>query len=1229
MANLEINITGRRRGNAIEEVRRDIGHLINELRQLDGATRALAGEMAAAIIKFRQTQSESIALKAEFRRLKFDGNATEEMFRSLSQRIDAAQIAEREAIEETRRLSAEFIKAGGSTAHWDADLRMLTEQLDRAQGYIDGVSIAAKRQEATFRDVGQQTAQTTEEVKQLNRTTETVAQTMDEVAQSAKRQETALDRLGDEASQTNAELRTIGQTSEKTAASLKEVDQSSRRAADSLEKIHKQGPAMIAFGNVMGQVLEDAIFEVWRFSKESVEAFYEADRGIRQVTTLIPGATAEMRGRIQEDARLLSMDLGRVSSEVLPAVYQVLNMGRGEENIISDITLASTAARAGVADLSDTLKVGVSVMNAYGQETYSLERIYDLLFYGVKHGQFTLEELAGGFAEVNSVAAESQTPLEDIIAALIVMTKQGDSFNEAVELSSMLLMQLGTEGTAAASAFIDATGISYREFIQRGGTLNEALQLMQTHADNTGQSLGAMIAGDSKFFRDSQAARAAMELTGRHLETLTDYAEGARETFGDMGEAAAVMGEAAEMNALKASAGFTILKEMTGQYIMEEMRIIGIPLTDRFITLNDALEGTIEVMRRATGTYNTEVRQMLETQIAAAESSEDLAGIMGRIREAYDGDPWNVAGTHDTLKEAAREANIALMAQFATFEEYSAWLWKQDEEVRRNADTWQLYSDRAWDASRAVYELNTTMVTTPIEQYAAGVKESTETLGENIVTQKNAADAAAELAAALQAEAIALGQQWQAADQLISGWVAAQREGREAIIAANQDIRQSYEDAFLDAILKNEGLTEATLATVVAAGLLSQEQADMRWQVATTTRQIERLIEVNGWSELSAQEQATAYKMLTDGYATTAEAAVRLAENGFRPLTGAMADNLPVADGVIAQLDMLHNMEIAPSYTPPPLEETKEATEDVTAALHDAAMALAGHYSTAQGLVEQWVDAQTKGQQAIIAANTAISESYADTFTKALLQVNGLTEATLATMVAAGLLTQQEADLQWQISVTTLEIERLTEVSDWNKLTAEGQAAAYLALTEGQAATAEAAVALATTVESNLKPVMDDTKTATDGVISSLEVLGGIVVNPVFNAPDFSGAISGAQHLIDLMNQINGGAPLPGSGPPGGGMPGDGGWITPNANGTPYWKGGLTLVGEEGPEILNLPRGAEIISNPQTRQLLDNRQFNMGGTSVVINNYGNASGAGALMGAMERSQQNLYNAMRL
>ncbi|WP_332645107.1 hypothetical protein [Aeromicrobium sp.] len=46
------------------------------------------------------------------------------------------------------------------------------------------------------------------------------------------------------------------------------------------------------------------------------------------------------------------------------------------------------------------------------------------------------------------------------------------------------------------------------------------------------------------------------------------------------------------------------------------------------------------------------------------------------------------------------------------------------------------------------------------------------------------------------------------------------------------------------------------------------------------------------------------------------------------------------------------------------------------------------------------------------------------------------------------------------------------------------------------------------------------------------------------------------------------------------------GGISGNAKGTDNWRGGLTWVGEEGPEIVNLPKGSQVIPNHKTEQYM-------------------------------------------
>lgn len=59
------------------------------------------------------------------------------------------------------------------------------------------------------------------------------------------------------------------------------------------------------------------------------------------------------------------------------------------------------------------------------------------------------------------------------------------------------------------------------------------------------------------------------------------------------------------------------------------------------------------------------------------------------------------------------------------------------------------------------------------------------------------------------------------------------------------------------------------------------------------------------------------------------------------------------------------------------------------------------------------------------------------------------------------------------------------------------------------------------------------------------------------------------------------------------------------ANGTPSAPGGLTLVGERGPELVNMPRGAQVFNAQETRGMLANRG---GGVSISIDARGAQAG---------------------
>lgn len=94
------------------------------------------------------------------------------------------------------------------------------------------------------------------------------------------------------------------------------------------------------------------------------------------------------------------------------------------------------------------------------------------------------------------------------------------------------------------------------------------------------------------------------------------------------------------------------------------------------------------------------------------------------------------------------------------------------------------------------------------------------------------------------------------------------------------------------------------------------------------------------------------------------------------------------------------------------------------------------------------------------------------------------------------------------------------------------------------------------------------------------------------------GAVNAILDAMNALSTMNFKPPWEGLSPPswwdpGGWFGGGGGDPGQNAMGTSYWRGGLTWVGENGPELVDVPRGARIYDNGDSQR--------MAGGGVTVN----------------------------
>ncbi|MCZ9960169.1 phage tail tape measure protein [Brachyspira hyodysenteriae] len=254
------------------------------------------------------------------------------------------------------------------------------------------------------------------------------------------------------------------------------------------------------------------------------------DNGMREVLTLLPKLSNEGFESLKQETLAFSKEIGKVPEEVVPALYQSLSAGVPRENVFEFLKTAGKAAIAGVAELETSVDGLTSVTNAYGTEVLNANRASDIMFQTLKLGKTDFTQLSKSLFNVIPTASALGVKFEDIGAAIAVMTAQGTPTSVATTQIRQALVELNKEGSTTDKTFREIAGKSFKEFIEQGGTLQEALQMLAEKADKSGKDISSM-------FSSVEAANAALALSGKNASKFKDALDQMNNSAGATAEA--------------------------------------------------------------------------------------------------------------------------------------------------------------------------------------------------------------------------------------------------------------------------------------------------------------------------------------------------------------------------------------------------------------------------------------------------------------------------------------------------------------------------------------------------------------------------------------------------------------------------------------------------------------------------------------------------------------------
>lgn len=140
---------------------------------------------------------------------------------------------------------------------------------------------------------------------------------------------------------------------------------------------------------------------------------------------------------------------------------------------------------------------------------------------------------------------------------------------------------------------------------------------------------------------------------------------------------------------------------------------------------------------------------------------------------------------------------------------------------------------------------------------------------------------------------------------IYTGDAEAAEEAQARIEQANAAIVTSYRETVFEALLAQTGVTESTLALGVQLGLLTQEQADARFEYSQTTAALQELASGDAFGLATLNDQTEAISLLTLGYADTADEALQLAQNIDGNLASSIRNATTLTDDLAAALDAM------------------------------------------------------------------------------------------------------------------------------------------------------------------------------------------------------------------------------------------------------------------------------------------------------------------------------------
>ena len=242
--------------------------------------------------------------------------------------------------------------------------------------------------------------------------------------------------------------------------------------------------------------------------KSTADAAMSFETSMAQVKTIAGNSAVSYKGNMTDMSKAimqLSTDTGIAAEDIAGATYNAISAGVDVSKSVEFVATANALAVGGFTDMTTSVDVLTTTMNAYGEKAGTAESISDKLITTQNLGKTTVNELASSMGRVIPTASAYGVSVDNLCASYVALTKGGIATAEATTYMKSMFNELADSGSTVGTILQEKTGMSFGQLMESGMSLADVIDIL-------GQSVNGDAEAFAQLWGSSEAGTGALAI---------------------------------------------------------------------------------------------------------------------------------------------------------------------------------------------------------------------------------------------------------------------------------------------------------------------------------------------------------------------------------------------------------------------------------------------------------------------------------------------------------------------------------------------------------------------------------------------------------------------------------------------------------------------------------------------------------------------------------------------